>query len=207
MYVYGAVSVLAAAVAAVLIAIDAQPWTFVVLAGVAAVSWLVGADSALRYARQSRRVQRALAAYAPTTAMGFAGRSGGPWQLRMWEPYILRSGERNVVISLHAKYAAMILKDADLSSPYLQLGSRGFKDLDQLLVPSLKAVFYVQNARSNAGFMAHDRLTHVWLNHGDSDKPANFNPRHAHYDKPWSAARPGSTATHGTASSVDPTSS
>nr|WP_254451094.1 CDP-glycerol glycerophosphotransferase family protein [Aeromicrobium stalagmiti] len=30
--------------------------------------------------------------------------------------------------------------------------------------------------------MEHTRLTHVWLNHGDSDKPANFNPRHALYD-------------------------
>ncbi|WP_456698424.1 CDP-glycerol glycerophosphotransferase family protein [Aeromicrobium sp. P5_D10] len=177
--VTGAVVVLAA----VLVAVGAGAWVFAALAVGAALAWLVAADSALRYVRQSRRVKRGLAAYAPTTAMGFAGRSGGPWQLRMWEPYILRSGERNVVISLHPKYAGMILKDAGLSSPFVQLGSRGFKDLGQLLVPSLKAVFYVQNARANAGFMAHERLTHVWLNHGDSDKPANFNPRHANYDR------------------------
>ena len=31
--------------------------------------------------------------------------------------------------------------------------------------------------------MAHKRLTHVWLNHGDSDKPANFNARHTLYDR------------------------
>jgi CDP-glycerol glycerophosphotransferase (TagB/SpsB family) len=30
--------------------------------------------------------------------------------------------------------------------------------------------------------MDHRDRTHVWLNHGDSDKPANFNPRHALYD-------------------------
>lgn len=180
---YPVVSGGVAVVAAALVVIGVDAWVFGVLVVVAALAWLAAADSALRYVRQSRRVKRALTVYAPTTAMGFAGRSGGPWQLRMWEPYILRSGERNVVISLHAKYAAMILKDANLSSPYVQLGSRGFKDLGQLLVPSLKAVFYVQNARANAGFMAHDRLTHVWLNHGDSDKPANFNPRHANYDK------------------------
>lgn len=181
-FVYATVSGVVAVAAAVLVAIGSEAWTFVALAVVAGLAWLVAADGALRYVRQSRRVQRALAAYAPKTAMGFAGRSGGPWQLRMWEPYILRSGERNIVISLHPKYASMILKGANLSSPFVQLGSRGFKDLDNLLVPSLRAVFYVQNARANAGFMAHERLTHVWLNHGDSDKPANFNPRHANYD-------------------------
>ncbi|MCW2830391.1 MAG: hypothetical protein JWP31_1083, partial [Aeromicrobium sp.] len=88
----------------------------------------------------------------------------------------------NIVVSLHEKYAQMILKDAGLQSPFVQLGSRGTDELDRVFVPSLRAVFYVQNARANTAFLAHDRLTHVWLNHGDSDKPANFNPRHASYD-------------------------
>lgn len=182
-WVYPTVSIVAAVVAAALVASGVPAWAYLVLAAVAAVAWAVGAEGALRYVRQSRRVRRALLAYAPTAAMAYAGRSGAPWQLRMWEPYILRSGEPTVVINLHAKYADMILRGAELTSPYIQLGSRGFKDLDQLLVPSLKAMFYVQNARANAAFMAYDRLTHVWLNHGDSDKPANFNPRHANYDK------------------------
>lgn len=181
--VYPTVSVFAAVAAAVLVVVDVPQWAFGVLAVVAAAAWAAGAEGALRYIRQSRRVRRGLLAYAPTAAMGYAGRSGAPWQLRMWEPYIRRSGEPTVVINLHAKYADMIVKGADLGSPYVQLGSRGFKDLDQLLVPSLKAMFYVQNARANAEFMAHRQLTHVWLNHGDSDKPANFNPRHANYDK------------------------
>jgi hypothetical protein len=180
--VHPIVSAAVTVAALVLVVLDLGPASFVVLGVVALVAWLVAADSAIVLLRQRRRMHRALQAYAPTTALGFAGRSGGPWQLRMWEPYVLRSGERNVVISLHPKYSRMILKDAALTSPFIQLGSRGFDDLDHVLVPSLKAVFYVQNARANAGFMAHKRLTHVWLNHGDSDKPANFNPRHALYD-------------------------
>ncbi|MRK03230.1 hypothetical protein GEV27_17075 [Aeromicrobium sp. S22] len=181
--VYLVSSVVTLVATAVLVALGPPTWAFVVLAVLAAVAWFVSAESAWRYALHSWRVRRGLRAYAPTTAMGYAGRSGAPWQLRMWEPYILRSGEPNIVVNLHEKYARMILKDAGLSSPFVQLGSRGFDDLDGVLVPSLKAVFYVQNARANAGFMAHKRLTHVWLNHGDSDKPANFNPRHALYDK------------------------
>ncbi|MEV7395807.1 CDP-glycerol glycerophosphotransferase family protein [Aeromicrobium sp. NPDC092404] len=174
---------LAAAVAAVVLTIvDAPAPAFVALAAVAVVAWLACAATMLRYLRHGRRVRQALEAYAPTTAMGFAGRSGGPWQLRMWEPYILRSGERCVVITLHEKYLPLILDGANLTSPLVQLGSRGTRDLDALFVPSIKAVFYVQNAQANKGFMAHTELTHVWLNHGDSDKPANFNPRHALYD-------------------------
>lgn len=157
-------------------------WLSVVaLVGVAAVvvcramPWLLGR-------RHARRIHRALIAYAPRVAMAYAGRSGGPWQLKMWEPFILRSGERNIVINRHEKYVAMIVEGADLSSPLIQLGSRGLEELDELLIPSIKAMFYVQNARTNAAFMAHKRITHVWLNHGDSDKPANFNARHGDYD-------------------------
>lgn len=182
-WVYRAISCTVASVVALLMALEAGASAYLVLAIVAAAAWLVAADGAIRYLRQSRRIERALKSYAPTTAMGYAGRSGAPWQLRMWEPYILRSQERNIVINLHAKYVPLILKGAHLSSPLIQLGSRGFDDLDQVLVPSVKAMFYVQNARSNAEFMARRNVTHVWLNHGDSDKPANFNPRHANYDK------------------------
>ena len=174
---------LAAAVIAVALTVLDAPWpAFVALAAVATVAWLACAATMLRYLRHGRRVREALEAYAPTIAMGFAGRSGGPWQLRMWEPYLLRSGERCVVITLHEKYLPLILEGADLTSPLVQLGSRGTRDLDSLFVRSLRAVFYVQNAQANKGFMDHTDLTHVWLNHGDSDKPANFNPRHALYD-------------------------
>jgi hypothetical protein len=174
---------LAAAAFAVLLTVVGASWAaFVLLAVGAVVAWLACAVTMLRYLRHGRRVRHALEAYAPTIAMGYAGRSGGPWQLRMWEPYLLRSGERCVVITLHEKYLHLILEGADLTSPLIQLGSRGARDLDSVLVRSIRAIFYVQNARANRGFMAHADRTHVWLNHGDSDKPANFNPRHALYD-------------------------
>ena len=146
-----------------------------VITGLRAAPWILGR-------RHARRVTRALIAHEPRVAMGYAGRSGGPWQLKMWEPFIVRSGERAVVINVHGRYVSMILEGADLTSPLVQLGSWGLAELDDVLVPSLRVVFYVQNARQNAAFLAHRRLTHVWLNHGDSDKPANFNPRHARYD-------------------------
>ncbi len=52
-----------------------------------------------------------------------------------------------------------------------------------LVVPTLQAAYYVQGSPGNAAFQRYRKLTHIWLNHGDSDKEANFHPRHATYDK------------------------
>ena len=54
--------------------------------------------------------------------------------------------------------------------------------LDSMVVPSMKAAFYVQGSAANATFQRYP-MTHVWLNHGDSDKQANYHPRHATYTK------------------------
>ena len=163
--------------------VDLSGWASLALTISALIAWVIASDPVLRRLWQTRKVTRALRTYAPTIGMGFAGRSGGPWQLRMWEPYLLRSGERCVIVNVHEKYVSIILEGDDLTAPFVQLGSEVELDLKDVLVPSLKALFYVQNAQTNAAFMEHRRITHVWLNHGDSDKPANFNPRHANYDR------------------------
>lgn len=181
--VYARVSLVVVVLFLVLQVLAVDGWWSIALAAVAVAAWTVGADLVLRRIWHTRRVRHALRAYDPSIGIGFAGRSGGPWQLRMWEPYLLRSGEHCVVFNLHAKYIDMILEGAELKSPFIQLGSDPKHDLDRLLVPGIKALFYVQNAQHNAMFMAHKAVTHVWLNHGDSDKPANFNPRHALYDR------------------------
>lgn len=160
-------------------------WLLLLLAvpASAALAWL-SIERGVRLRRHDRRLRRALISYRPTIAMAYAGRSGGPWQLRMWEPYLLASGERCIIVNLHAKYVERILTEGEepLRSPFVQLGSDGTDGLDDVLVPSITSLYYVQNAQRNAAFLRRRHLTHVWLNHGDSDKPANFNPRHADYD-------------------------
>ena len=162
---YVAVNVVALVAAVVLVivdvVVDAPRIAYLTLAVVAIGAWLIAAESAIRLARHRRRMRRALEAYAPTIAMAFAGRSGAPWQLRMWEPYLVRSGEPCVVINLHPKYTHMILDDGELTSPLITLGSRETAELNTVLVPSLRALFYVQNAQRNVEFMSYDRLTHV----------------------------------------------
>jgi hypothetical protein len=58
-------------------------------------------------------------------------------------------------------------------------------------VPSLRAAFYVQGSPMNQTLQRYRQLTHVWLNHGDSDKQANFHPRHATYDLLFVAGQQG----------------
>lgn len=152
------------------------------LAGLAIAAWLVASETQVRRLWHLVRFARALRSYGATLAIGFAGRSGGPWQLRMWEPYLLQSGERLVTFNLHAKYIEMILEGANLTSPFIQMGANPKGELDGLLLKGIKVLFYVQNAQRNAMFMSHKEIVHVWLGHGDSDKPASSNPRHANYD-------------------------
>ena len=181
---YSAVGISGGVVALAGAALRAPATMLIVLAVLLLVLYLIAADVLVRYLTGNFRLERALRAYGPTIGMAYAGKTGGSWQLRMWEPYLLRSGERCVIINLHQKYAQRILTGrSPLRSPFVQLGSRGAAHLSHVLVPSLRTLYYVQNAEANVGFLKHRGITHVWLNHGDSDKPAAFHQRHADYDR------------------------
>ena len=58
-------------------------------------------------------------------------------------------------------------------------------------MPSLTTAFYVNNAARNTHLVERRELTHVWLNHGDSEKPACYNPVHAIYDLLFAAGQAG----------------
>jgi CDP-glycerol glycerophosphotransferase (TagB/SpsB family) len=53
----------------------------------------------------------------------------------------------------------------------------------------MTSAFYVNNAVRNTHFIERRELTHVWLNHGDSEKPACYNPVHAIYDVIFAAGQ------------------
>jgi hypothetical protein len=131
---------------------------------------------------RTRAIARALAAYEPRFAIAYAGYGGGPTHLTMWEEPLLSAGFPGVVLNYREKYCEYLRANTDLSSPFVQLSSDAIRDLKLLVVPSLKWFFYLHNAKSNSRFMAIRRVKHVWLGHGDSDKPASVFARHADYD-------------------------
>jgi hypothetical protein len=198
-------STAAVAVGAVLAVLAAPGWAYLALTAVAALATVVlaahGARATVISVRCQPSVRPALERYQPEFVVyyaGKAGKEGATYQLGVWLPYLERVGRRFIVItaepSLLREVAAMT------SAPVLapQRGSTT-ATLPQLVVRSLKAAFYVQGSPDNLNLQRFERLTHVWLNHGDSDKKANFSPRHATFDKIFVAGQQGADryAAHG----------
>ncbi|MET0820427.1 MAG: CDP-glycerol glycerophosphotransferase family protein [Aeromicrobium sp.] len=131
---------------------------------------------------RTRAIAKALAAHQPRFAIAYAGYGGGPTHLTMWEEPLLSAGFPGVVLNFREQYCEYLRANTDLRSPFVQLSPDAIRDLKILTVPTLRWFFYVHNAKSNARFMAMPDVTHVWLGHGDSDKPASVFARHADYD-------------------------
>ncbi len=128
------------------------------------------------------KVRPALERYAPQFVLYYAAEHGARYQLGMWLPYLERLGRPFVVITRNTSTVDDIvgLTSAPVLVPRLD---STHATLSRLLVRSMKAAFYVQGHPGNLGLQSTEWLTHVWLNHGDSDKKANFSAQHAAYDK------------------------
>ena len=68
---------------------------------------------------------------------------------------------------------------------------RTLRSVEEVIVDSMAVSFYVNNAARNTHFVERREITHVWLNHGDSEKSACFNPVHAIYDLIFAAGQAG----------------
>lgn len=75
----------------------------------------------------------------------------------------------------------------------------GLEDLDRIVTPSLRVVFYANTAVRNSHMIRFPRLTHIQLNHGDSDKIASVSPTFRQYDRNFVAGQAAIDrfATHG----------
>lgn len=179
-------NVLAIIVAALLVAVAAPGWLLLLPALVTAPLSLLAIRHGLRANAASRRIERdtpaALRKYQPAFVVYYAATTGVRYQLGMWLPYLDRLGKPYVVIT---RNPATVAEIAQLTkSPILvpRTDKKMSDHLDSMVVPSMKAAFYVQGSPANSTFQRY-AMTHVWLNHGDSDKQANYNPRHATYSK------------------------
>ncbi len=135
--------------------------------------------------RFEARLPQVLAGLAPRFAVHWEAPGGNAYQLAMWTPYLDRLGVPYVVVvrtETNFFDAVGVTATPVLLRPSLQ-------DLDAVVTPSLRTVFYVNTATRNAQLVRFWELTHVQLNHGDSDKAASFNPVIRMYDKYFVAGR------------------
>ncbi|MFE9194094.1 CDP-glycerol glycerophosphotransferase family protein [Micromonospora sp. NPDC007208] len=159
-------------------------------AGVAlAASLLVGAGAgavALDLARRRFRpragggaVAAALRRHQPEFLLYFSAPPGSEYQVTMWLPYLERIGRPFLVVLREPEFLAPIAAATDAPVVYCPtLGA-----MDEALVPSLRAAFYVNHGAKNSHCVRFTQLTHIQLHHGDSDKAPSANPVSGIFDR------------------------
>src|SRR5699024_6561512 len=135
----------------------------------------------------SSRKWEAVAEYCPACALYFSAPAGSAYQVTMWLPFPERTGLAWVILLRERRYLNLF---ADLTDAPVVVASR-LSSLDRALVPSIRAVFYVNNSFKNSHCVRFSDRTHVQLLHGDSDKVASFSPVTAMYDRVFVAGRAG----------------
>ncbi len=110
---------------------------------------------------------------------------GTAYQAAMWLPYLDRIGLPYFVL---VRTAANFREVSKLTNAPVILRV-GLQDLDRIVTPSLKAVFYANTAVRNSHMIRFPHLTHIQLNHGDSDKIASASPTFRQYDKNFVAGQ------------------
>lgn len=141
---------------------------------------------ARRHASQ-REVRKALDGYAPSYCLYYNGTDHGAYQLRMWLPYLARTGAGGVLVIRDDRFLAAAAAITDL--PVVL--ARSVEALEYVAVASVGAFFYVNNDPKNANGVRLGQINHVHLGHGDSDKPASYAATTAMYDQIFVAGRAG----------------
>ena len=142
--------------------------------------------------RGELRLRGAVQAYAPSFAVYFASTVGADYQVGMWLPYFMRIGQPFVIITRTAPMLPRSTRSVpSKASPCRSSSGRPCAASRRSSSDSMTTAFYVNNAARNTHFIERRELTHVWLNHGDSEKPACYNPVHAIYDLIFAAGQAG----------------
>ncbi|MFI5834055.1 CDP-glycerol glycerophosphotransferase family protein [Micromonospora sp. NPDC051300] len=124
-------------------------------------------------------IGRALRRHQPEFVLHFSAPPGSEYQVTMWLPYLERIGRPFLVVLREPEFLSTVA--AATRAPVVLCPT--LTALDEALVPTLRAAFYVNHGAKNAHVIRFNQLTHVQLHHGDSDKAPSANPVSAIFDK------------------------
>ena len=179
--------------AVILFALAGWPgWPVLVAAVVAAAVTGGAAVAAVRLRlfgrnRALARLRQRVADHRPVFMVYFTAPPGSGYQLMMWLPHLAQIGERFLVVLREPHAFPATARATGVPVIY----APEMSTFDVCVVPSLKAAFYVNNGARNTHSVRYGGLTHIFLNHGDSDKPSSFNPVTAMYDRVFVAGQAG----------------
>ncbi|MBZ0333220.1 CDP-glycerol glycerophosphotransferase family protein [Marinobacter sp. AL4B] len=140
-----------------------------------------------RHISNDERTRNAIEAYCPKFVLYYSAPAGSVYQIGMWLNYLERIGESFIIVMREDKDFNDIKR---LTSRPVIICPR-IIDLDDILVPCIKAAFYVNNGMRNTHLVRNTSITHVQLLHGDSDKAPSYNPVAAMFDKIFVAGQAG----------------
>ncbi|GIJ76365.1 CDP-Glycerol:Poly(glycerophosphate) glycerophosphotransferase [Micromonospora phaseoli] len=127
----------------------------------------------------------ALTAYEPAFVLHWTAPAGTAYQIAMWLPYLERLDRKFFVL---VRGEANFNEAVALTKAPVVFRSR-LEDMDDVVTPSMRAAFYVNTATKNNHLIRYTNLTHIQLNHGDSDKVPSHNPAFRIYDKNFVAGQ------------------
>ncbi|HEY7222802.1 MAG TPA: CDP-glycerol glycerophosphotransferase family protein [Micromonosporaceae bacterium] len=166
-------------------------WVADALAAVAAAFFLGVCAAGLRVRIRGDEdwaiVKDAVKRHHPRFMIYFSAPPETEYHVSMWLPYLERVG-RPFLIVVREAHSLPVLAAATKSPVVVcETADR----VEDMVVPSLKAIFYVNNAPKNIQVIRFREQTHVQLLHGDSDKPSSYNPVTAVFDKIFVAGQAG----------------
>lgn len=164
---------------------------FGVIVGASAIAAAIAAiDSVtgnMTRKREERLLPQKLAELAPTFAFYFNAPPNAVFHMGMWLPYLERVGDPFIIIVRNRRN----FNEARAVTDRPVIYRRAREDLDAVITPSLTTVFYGNLAGKNEHMVWYDHLTHVQMNHGESDKKSSFNPAYRMYDIAFVAGQAG----------------
>lgn len=186
----------------VVLAVHAAGWVsgmvalaiIIVGLAVAAVVTLRQLVSVRRHAPE-RAIAAALNDYDPRYAIYYAGPRQGAYQLTMWLAHLGRTGERGILVIRDLGFLDTALAISEL--PVIWAGA--VEPLESVFGPGVRAVFYVNNDPRNGDGIRFAHPRHVFLGHGDSEKPSSYSAVSGMYDQIFVAGQAGADryADHG----------
>ena len=161
----------------------------VLLAGAALVLAVAVLLDVVRRIQQRRRFQadfpQVLERMTPAFYVYWHAPPNSAFQVTMWLPYLELLGVPFAIV-VRTVGNFLQLQDATKHPVILR---RSLTDLDDLIVPSLRGVFYVNNAMRNNHMVRYSQLMHIQLLHGESDKASSATPIIRMYDRNFVAGQ------------------
>lgn len=203
-WIFGVVS-LGTTLLALAGAFDLTPLPAVAAGVVGTVLMALICLQAARFLVQRRRFESKLPSLlkklGPEFVFHWQAPAGTAYQAAMWLPYLERVGTPYFVL---VRTIANFTEVSKMTKAPVILRI-GLEDLDRIVTPSLRVVFYANTAVRNSHMIRFPRLTHIQLNHGDSDKIASVSPTFRQYDRNFVAGQAAIDrfGTHGVATLPD----